>query len=135
MASSRTQIEGRIVPILPLGTRVLIRPKTVPDYVKMAGGKVTLIMPDSCKPAAPTTGIIKALGDELMDMPSCRLKVGQEVLFSIYAGVEVRFREGDEQGNAYILLQSDDVLGVLQENMELIPEEVPQGSWKAPVGQ
>ena len=132
MAGSRVNIESGIIPILPLGSRVLLIPKRMPDYIKSQSGKITLIVPESCKPIAPTTGIVKALGDELVDMDNCRIKIGNEVLFSMYAGVEVKFREGNEEGSSYMILEYDDILGILQENCEFIPEEVAKGVWKEP---
>lgn len=85
--------------IKPLGKRVL---------VKRCEAKTTkggIILPDTAQ-EKPKEGEVIAIGsgnDEPMTV-----KVGDRVMFSSYAGTEVK--QGDEE---FLIMSEDDILGVL----------------------
>jgi len=93
--------------IKPMGNRVL---------VKRSQAKATkggILLPDSAQ-EKPKEGEVIAVGPgkmeddgKLIPMNVC---VGDTVLFSAYAGTEVK---SDEQGVEYLLMSEEDILGVL----------------------
>lgn len=91
--------------IRPLGNRVLIQRS------KAQTTKGGILLPDSAQ-EKPKEGVVVAVGpgkiDEQGNKESMQLKVGDRVLFSSYAGTEVK---GDEE--EMIIMSEDDILGVL----------------------
>ena len=91
--------------IKPLGNRVLIQRS------KAQTTKGGILLPDSAQ-EKPKEGVVVAVGpgkvDEQGNKETMQLKVGDRVLFSSYAGTEVK--EADEE---MLILSEDDVLGVL----------------------
>ena len=91
--------------IRPLGNRVLIQRSKAPTT---KGG---ILLPDSAQ-EKPKEGVVVAVGpgkiDEHGNKETMQLKVGDRVLFSSYAGTEVK---DDEQ--EMLILSEDDILGVL----------------------
>jgi chaperonin GroES len=92
----------------PLGDRVLVEPVEEKEVKK--GG---IIIPDSAK-EKPTEGIVRALGTGKTDDDGKKIpfevKVGDRVLVSKYGGTEVKL-----EGKEYKLLNSDDILGIVEE--------------------
>ncbi len=92
--------------IRPLGERVIVKP--VPSEEKTKSG---LFIPDNAK-ERPQQGEVIAVGSgRLLDngtRVAIDLKVGDTVLFSKFAGTEVKL-EGEE----YLILREADVIGVL----------------------
>ncbi|HKZ00355.1 MAG TPA: co-chaperone GroES [Rhabdochlamydiaceae bacterium] len=93
--------------IKPLGNRVL---------VKRAQAKTTkggIILPDTAQ-EKPRQGEVFAVGpgkvDEEGNIKTMNVRVGDSILFSAYAGTEVKT---DEQDVEYLIMTEDDVLGVL----------------------
>ncbi len=93
--------------IRPLGDRILVR--RVEEAETMQGG---IIIPDTAK-EKPTQGEIIAVGPgkkkndgSLVPMDVAK---GDKVLMSKYAGTEVKI-----DGEEYLILREDDVLGVLE---------------------
>lgn len=93
--------------IRPLGDRILVR--RVEESETMQGG---IIIPDTAK-EKPTRGEIIAVGPgkkkndgTLVPMDVSK---GDKVLMSKYAGTEVKI-----DGEEYLILREDDVLGVLE---------------------
>ncbi|MFY7843382.1 MAG: co-chaperone GroES [Rhabdochlamydiaceae bacterium] len=93
--------------IKPLGHRVLI---------KRAEAKTTkggIILPDTAK-ERPREGEIVAVGqgkrDESGHIQPLQVKVGDRVLFSSYAGTEVKT---EEVGVEYLIMSEDEILGIL----------------------
>ncbi len=93
--------------IKPLGNRVL---------VKRAEAKTTkggIILPETAK-EKPKQGEIVAVGpgkiDEEGTLKTMNVRVGDQVLFSAYAGTEVKTLE---QGVEYLIMAEDEILGVL----------------------
>lgn len=91
--------------IKPLGNRVLIQRS------KAQTTKGGILLPDSAQ-EKPKEGVVVAVGpgkiDEQGNKETMQLKVGDRVLFSSYAGTEVK-GENEEM----LILSEDDVLGVL----------------------
>ena len=91
--------------IKPLGNRVLIKRSKAPTT---KGG---ILLPDSAQ-EKPKEGEVIAVGPGKIDengiMETMQLKVGDRVLFSSYAGTEVK--NDDEE---MLILSEDDILGVL----------------------
>ena len=93
--------------IQPLGDRVLI--KRLEKKVSKGG----IILPDTAK-EKPRQGEVLAVGpgkrDEKGELKKMSVTVGDQVLFSSYAGTEVKTE--DDQGE-YLILSEEDILGVL----------------------
>lgn len=91
--------------IKPLGNRVLIKRSKAPTT---KGG---ILLPDSAQ-EKPKEGIVVAVGPGKIDDNGSKevmqLKIGDRVLFSSYAGTEIK-NDDDEM----LILSEDDVLGVL----------------------
>ena len=92
--------------IQPLGDRVLVQPLEEKEVKK--GG---IIIPDSAK-EKPQEGKVIALGTGKIDDDGKKIpftvKKGDTVLISKYGGTEVKL-----DGETYMLLREDDILGIL----------------------
>jgi len=90
----------------PLGDRVLVEP--VEEKETKKGG---IIIPDTAK-EKPTEGVVRALGTGKTDDDGKKIpfevKVGDRVLVSKYGGTEIKL-----DGKEYKLLNSDDILGII----------------------
>ena len=95
------------VSLKPLGDHVLVRRLEAEEKTK--GG---IVLPDTAK-EKPKEGIVIAAGEgRILDngervAPS--VKADDRVIFSSYAGTEVKW-EGEE----YLLIREEDILGVVQ---------------------
>ena len=93
--------------IKPLGQNVLLRRLEAEEKTK--GG---IILPDTAK-EKPREGEVLALGEGELDKDGKRkqfqVKKGDRVIFSSYAGTEVKF-----SGEEYLILAEDDILGVVE---------------------
>jgi chaperonin GroES len=91
--------------IKPLGSRVLIKRS------KAQTTKGGILLPDSAQ-EKPKEGVVVAVGPGKIDdngvKETMQLKVGDRVLFSSYAGTEIK--NNDEE---MLILSEDDILGVL----------------------
>lgn len=92
--------------IRPLQDRILV--KRLEGEEKTSGG---IIIPDNAK-EKPMEGKVIAVGngkfhDGTLQKPD--LKVGDKIIFSKYAGSEVKI-DGDE----HIIMREDDILGVVE---------------------
>ena len=91
--------------VKPLGDRVLV--KRIEAAEKTAGG---IVLPDAAK-EKPKEGEIVAVGEgKLLDSgkrSELQLKVGDRVLFSSYAGTEVKI-----DGEEYVIMREEDILAV-----------------------
>ncbi len=94
------------VAIRPLGDKILVQRVEAAEVT--AGG---IVLPDSAK-EKPREGKVLALGEGRLledgSRASFTVKVGDRILFSSYAGTEVKW-EGEE----YLILSEDDILGVI----------------------
>ena len=93
--------------VRPLQDRVLV--KRVEEETKTAGG---IIIPDN-HAEKPAQGEVLAIGTgyRLTDgsVRGLDVKTGDRVLFGKYAGTEVKV-----EGNDYLIMKEDDILGVFQ---------------------
>lgn len=89
----------------PLGDRILI--KRVEAEEKTKGG---IVLPDTAK-EKPREGVVLALGEgralENGTRAPFTVKVNDRVLFSSYAGTEVKW-----DGEEFLVLNEDDIIGV-----------------------
>ncbi len=94
------------VNIRPLGDRVLVQRVEAED--KTAGG---ILLPESAK-EKPKEGKVIAIGEGRMldngERSTFSVKEGDTVLFSSYAGTEVKY-----QGEEYMIMREDDILGIV----------------------
>lgn len=92
----------------PLNDKVIVR--RVEADEKTAGG---IILPENAK-EKPRQGTVEAIGDgKLLEdgkRSSFQVKVGDRVLFSSYAGTEVKV-EGEE----LLVMGEDDILAILED--------------------
>ena len=90
----------------PLYDRVVILPKNQ-NTISSSG----IVLPETSQ-ERPQVGIVKEIGDgtdfdgNKRDM---KVKVGDEVLFNKYAGVELKFED-----ETYIVMREIDVIGVMK---------------------
>jgi len=93
--------------IRPLNDRILV--KRLEEEEKTKGG---IIIPDSAK-EKPAEGEVVAVGpgktNDKGDVVHMQLKAGDRVLFSKYGGTDVKL-----DGEDYLIMREDDVLGVLE---------------------
>jgi chaperonin GroES len=92
--------------VKPLYDRVLVSRSTEEEKTK--GG---IIIPDSAK-EKPIQGEIIAVGQgriaENGEVRPLQVKVGDKVLFGKYAGTDIKL-----EGEDYLILREDDILGVV----------------------
>ena len=92
--------------IRPLQDRILVQPILEKEVRK--GG---IIIPDSAK-EKPIEGRVKAVGKGKVgddgNPIKLEIKVGDKVLYSKYGGTEIKI-----DGEDYLLMREDDVLGVI----------------------
>ncbi len=93
--------------IRPLGERVVVKP--LPSEEKTKSG---IVLPDTAK-EKPQEGEVIAVGSgkllETGQRVPIDLKVGDKVLFSKYAGNEVKIDDIE-----YLIMREADVLGVIE---------------------
>lgn len=94
------------VNIKPLGNRVVIEP--IESEETTASG---FILPDSAK-EKPQHGLVIAVGpgerDEKGERVAMDVNVGDKVLFTKYAGTEMKF-----DGKKILILRESDLLGII----------------------
>ncbi|WP_425803615.1 co-chaperone GroES [Desulfitobacterium sp. Sab5] len=91
--------------IKPLGDRVVI--KSLPSEERTKSG---IIMPDTAK-EKPQEGEIVAVGPGKMEKGeriALDVKVGDRVIYSKYAGTEVKY-----DGEEYLILKETDILAIV----------------------
>jgi chaperonin GroES len=91
----------------PLADRIIVKATTAEEVTK--GG---IVLPDTAK-EKPQEGEVIAVGPgRLLDsgkVASMDVKVGDKVVYSKYGGTEIKLN-GDE----FVVLRQDDVLGILE---------------------
>ncbi|RAO99103.1 molecular chaperone GroES [Petrotoga sp. 9PW.55.5.1] len=87
--------------VKPLGNRLLIKP--IVEEKKTEGG---IVLPDSAK-EKPQKAEVKEVGKLEEDYD---IKVGDKVIFSKYAGTEIKIDDED-----YIIIDIDDVLAKVED--------------------
>lgn len=99
------------VKLRPLADRVVVK-RIEEEEVKTPSG---IIIPDTAK-EKPQKGEVIAVGPGRWDEEGKRripleVKVGDKVLFSKYAGSEVKI-----DGEEYLIMREDDILAVIEES-------------------
>jgi chaperonin GroES len=93
--------------IKPLNNRVLVK------RFKAQTSKGGIILPDTAQ-EKPKEGEVVAVGpgnrDEEGKMHPLAVKVGDRVLFSSYAGTEIKDKSSEDE---YLIMSEEDILGVL----------------------
>jgi len=84
----------------PLGKRVLL--ERIEEATTTASG---IIIPDNAK-EKPLSGIVRAVSPKVTEKGL--VAVGDKVVFAKYAGTEITL-----DGKAYLVMNTDDLLGVL----------------------
>lgn len=94
--------------IRPLNDRILVQ--RVEEAKKTAGG---IIIPDNAK-EKPVEGNIVAVGlgklNDVGERVALQVKEGDSVLFSKYGGTDITI-----DGENYLIMREDDVLGIIVE--------------------
>ncbi len=88
---------------IPLGQRVLAKVKE--EEAKTASG---IIIPDNAK-EKPLQAEVKAISKELKEDDNCEISEGDIVVFAKYSGTEITI-----DGEEYLVLNCDDILGILK---------------------
>lgn len=93
--------------VRPLHDRVIVR--RLDEVEKSAGG---IIIPDTAK-EKPVEGEVIAVGKgkilENGDVRPLDVKAGDRVIFSKYAGTEIKL-----DGKEFLMMREDDILGVIE---------------------
>lgn len=92
--------------IRPLQDRILV--KRITEEEKTKGG---IIIPDTAKEKPQEAQVVAVGNGKLLDNGQIKpldVKVGDRILFSKYSGSEIKV-EGEE----YLIIREDDVLGVV----------------------
>lgn len=93
--------------IKPLGNRVLVKRS---EAKTSKGG---ILLPDTAQ-EKPKQGEVVAVGPGKMDedgsLQAMNVRVGDKVLFTAYAGSEVKMEDTESD---YLIMTEDDILGVL----------------------
>ena len=91
----------------PLNDRVIIKPKDVVE--KSKGG---VILPDTASKEKPIEGTVIAVGPGKLsdngDRVSLEVKPENKVIFSKYAGTEIKVENED-----YLILREEDILAII----------------------
>ena len=92
--------------VRPLGDRVLVKPKGREEMTKSG-----IVLPDTAK-EKPQEGSVVAVGTgrllESGERVPMELKVGDSVLYSKYAGTEVKLDDED-----HLILRESDILAIM----------------------
>ncbi|MBJ7449192.1 MAG: co-chaperone GroES [Parachlamydiales bacterium] len=93
--------------IKPLGNRVLVKRS------KTRASKGGILLPESAQ-EKPKEGEVMAVGEGTTNdngqLQTLTVNVGDRVLFSSYAGTEIKQNESEEE---LLILTEDDILGIL----------------------
>jgi chaperonin GroES len=94
--------------IRPLNDRVIVKPKGL-DAVSKGG----VILPDVAGREKPIEGVVLAAGDGHVafsgEIRPLRVKEGDKIIFSKYAGIEVTLEE-----ESFLVLREEDVIGIIE---------------------
>jgi chaperonin GroES len=97
-----------VVPISPLGDRVVVKPADKAEEKTLASG---IIIPETVDKERPSKGTVVAVGPGKYDdgdLIPMSVKVGDTVLFSKYGFDEVKI-----DGTEYYILSESSILGII----------------------
>lgn len=93
--------------VKPLGNRVLVKRS------KVTASKGGILLPETAQ-EKPKQGEVMAVGpgktDEAGHLKKMSVNVGDLILFSSYAGTEVKTEDSQSE---YLVMSEDDILGIL----------------------
>jgi len=93
--------------IQPLGDRILLKVTEAEEKTKSG-----IVLPDSAQ-EKPQEGKIAAIGkgkiDENGTMKALEVNVGDKVLFSKYAGTQIKYK-----GEEYLIIRESDILAMIE---------------------
>ena len=93
--------------IRPLGDRIVVKPTPTEEKTKSG-----IVLPDTAK-EKPQEGEVIAVGSgrllENGQRVAIDLKVGDKILFSKYAGTEIKLDDVE-----YLIMRESDILGVIE---------------------
>ncbi|AKI97202.1 co-chaperone GroES [Kosmotoga pacifica] len=87
--------------VIPLGSRLLIKP--IKEERKTEGG---IVLPDTAKEKPMKAEVIE-VGKDVEDLD---IKAGDKVIFSKYAGTEIKIDDED-----FIVIDQDDILAKIED--------------------
>lgn len=94
------------VNLKPLGDRVVIQPKKADEKTKSG-----IFLPETANKEKPISGVVVAVGsgktNENGSKTPVEVKVGDNVIYSEYAGTEIRV-----QDEKYLIVREDDILAI-----------------------
>lgn len=90
------------VPIIPKGSRILV----VRNIFRQ---RSVIYIPDTAQ-QKPTTGVVVAIGP---DVPDGFVRLGEQVLFSLYAGVPYAIVDAKGEVSEYLTLDPSEIAGEL----------------------
>ena len=92
----------------PLNDRVIVKPE---EAVEMSKGGI--ILPDTASKEKPVEGVVIAVGPGKVSKDGARValsvKAGDKVLFSKYAGTEVKI-----ENVTYQVMREEDILAIIE---------------------
>lgn len=91
--------------IIPRGPYVLVKP----DDEKSLENEFGILMPENTEQEQKAQGEVMAVGSKVDD-----LKKGHKVIYGMYAGEKIKFKNGTKEFD-YILLHTDDIIGFIEE--------------------
>lgn len=100
------------VPIIPKGARILVIRNTFRQ-------KSVIYIPDTAQ-QRPTTGVVVAIGP---DVPDGFVRLGEQILFSMYAGVEYAIVDAEGKVSTYMTLSPDEIAGELMVDLNQLQLE------------
>ncbi len=96
--------------IRPMNNRIIVKR----DGFKYEG---KIVIPQRAE-RKPTTGVVIAVGAEVTSV-----RVGDHIVFGLFSGCEMGFREpGSREVEYYLALSSDEVLGFIEGEAELVEQ-------------
>ena len=96
--------------VVPLNKRVIVEPETK-EHISQGG----IVIPETASQKTPTKGRVIAIAED-SDI-NLKLQVGDVVLFSKYAGVEVTLKalSPETKDRLLLLIKDEDILAVIEE--------------------
>ena len=98
--------------ITPMGARIFVEPIEAETSLEKQAEKINLklVLEERSKPR-PTTGTVVALGED--PAVQALLRVGDQVIFSRFAGSEVQV-----EGTTYLCLELHELISVIREEAD-----------------
>lgn len=102
MPQSYSRVRGELKDLLPMGSRIVVRPHVMPKY------KGSIILPGNVTSMQPTTGTVVALGFALQH-EEYPIHEGDQIVYGKYGGVDLEL----DNGSHLLVIHEDDVLAII----------------------